>query len=107
MDKAQNWKKSRLILLDRLDFPMIHMLSIAFHNISKHMLTSILLDALVLPRYTNGFPKVRGLQLIKEMKPFCLKKRFTLLSFWVRCVHVEVNASDSLLYTFLFILVYF
>ena len=50
-------KKSRFILLDRLEFHMIDNLSIAVHALARNILMLLSVDETQLPRYVNLFTK--------------------------------------------------
>ena len=54
-DKATAWKNSCFILSERLDFHLVNNnLSIAIHTLHIHMLTSLSVDEMLLPRHGNS-----------------------------------------------------
>ena len=53
--------RNHLILLARSDFYMVDNLSIAVHAFIKCMLTTLLVDEILLPRYVNLSTNFRGL----------------------------------------------
>ena len=64
--------KISFLFHQRLDFHMINDLSIALHGFPTCMLTSLLVDEILLQRYMNCSTK-SGLPLKVEMTPSCLK----------------------------------
>ena len=76
---AVHHNKSRFILSDRSDFYMIGNLSMAGHAFTRHMLTSISIDKILLPEYMNGSTNFTGFLLRVEMAPFCLKHKYSVL----------------------------
>ena len=60
IDTATAWKKSYFILSD---FHMIDNQSIAVHTFTKHILTSLLVDEILLPRYVSLSTNFRDLPL--------------------------------------------
>ena len=54
IDTTVLWKKSCFISSDRSDFHMIDSLSIAVHSFMRRILTSLLADETLLPRYVNS-----------------------------------------------------
>ena len=52
-DTGTDWKNSCSILLKRLHFHMVDNLLIAVYAFPKHMLTSLSVDAILLPRYVK------------------------------------------------------
>ena len=79
IDTAIALKKSYFILSDRSDFHMINNLSIVVHTFARHMLTSLSVDEILLPRYVNLSSNFRGLLLKVEMAPCHLKHTNSLL----------------------------
>ena len=75
---ATAWKNP-FIILDRSDFHMIDILSIAIHTFSKCILTSLSVDEILLPRYVNLFTNFIGLTCIVKMAPSHLKLLKTVL----------------------------
>ena len=73
MDIATAWKKSHLILSDRLDFHMFNNLLIASHTFARHMLTSLSIDEILLPWHVNCSTNFRGFPSLKKTKEFSLK----------------------------------
>ena len=65
-------KNSHLILSKRLAFCMVHNLSIAVHVFPICVLTLLLVDEILLPRYENYFINFRGLSFNAEMAASCL-----------------------------------
>ena len=61
IDTATALKKYRFILSERLDFDKIDNLSSAVHTFLMHMLISISVDEILLPRYVNSSSNFRGL----------------------------------------------
>ena len=90
IDTITAWKKSHFILSDWSDFHMINSLSMVAYAFTRHILTSLSVDEMLLPRYMNLSTNFRGLPFRVEMTPSWLKLRFV-------CIHVEANASWSLL----------
>ena len=87
MDTATAWKKSCFILSDRSDFHLIDNQSIAFHAFIRHMITSLSVDEMSLPRYGNWSTNFRGLALKVKMASSCLKhKQFYLCSCRGQCL---------------------
>ena len=72
-DTDITWKKSSFILSERSDFYMVDNLMIAIHVFSMRMLTSLLVDEILLPRYVNWLINFRGLPLKMNMDPSYLK----------------------------------
>ena len=70
IDTAAVWKESHFILLDRSNFHMIDNLSAVFHGFAWCMLTSILVDEILLLRFVNLSTYFRSLPLRVEMAPF-------------------------------------
>ena len=64
------WKKSCLIFSERSDLHRINNLSIEVCVFTRHMLTLLSVDEILLPRYVNWFTNFRGLPLKVEMA-FC------------------------------------
>ena len=62
-------KKSHFILLETSDFHMIDTLSIAVNGFTRHILTSLLVDGMLLLRYMNLSTNFRGLLFTVEMTP--------------------------------------
>ena len=61
---------------------MIDNLSITFHNLLGHMLTSLSVNKMLLPRYVNWSSNSRSFPLKVEMAPSCLKHmNFVLFAF--------------------------
>ena len=79
MNTATAWKKSWFILLDWSDFYMIDNLPIAFHAFARHLLTSLSVDEMLVPRYENLTTNFRGLPLTVKMAPFYLKHIYSVL----------------------------
>ena len=71
--------------------PYIVMLTYAF---IWHILTSLSIDEILLPRYVNMCTIFRGLPLKVKMAPYCLKLSFI-------CVPVDTYVSCCLLQTIL------
>ena len=53
VDTATVWKKYRFILSNRSDFHMINNQLILFNVFAKHILTSLSLDEMLLPKYVS------------------------------------------------------
>ena len=68
MDKNTASKKSRFILSNRSDYDMIDKLPITFHTFTRHMLTSLSVDEILLPKYVNLSTNLGGLPLKMKMK---------------------------------------
>ena len=64
---ATAWKKSCFIWSDRSDFLMIDNLSIAVHTFTRHMLSLLSVNEILLPRYVNLSTNFRGLSLRVEI----------------------------------------
>ena len=90
-DSLIAWKNSRFILHEISDFQMIDRLSIAVPTFPVRMLTSLLVDEILLPRCVSLSPYFRGLPLNVEMAPSCLKNMNCFI--WV---HIETNTSSCL-----------
>ena len=69
MNTNMVWKKSRVILTDRLDFQVIDSHLVAFQDFTMRLLTSFSEDDVLLPRYMNWSTDYKV-----EMNPFCLKR---------------------------------
>ena len=65
------WKKS--FSLERSDFYMINSLSIAIHDNTMYIFTSLSVDKMLLLRYVNWSTNFRGFPLRVEMVPSYLK----------------------------------
>ena len=72
-DSTTAWKNCRFNLSVRSDFHMIDDLFVADHAFPIHVLTSLSVDEILLPRYVNCSTGFRGLPLSMEMSPFFLK----------------------------------
>ena len=81
---ATAWTNSPFNSSKRSDFHTVINLLIALRAFLMHMLTSISIDEILLPRYMNSSTNSRGLPLNKEMVPSWLK-------------HIETNVSCCLL----------
>ena len=90
IDTTATWKKSCFISSDRFDLHIINSLPIVVHVFTRHILTSLSVDEMLLPRYMST--NFRGLPFRVEMAPFRLKH---VLRF--DYIHVEANASCCLL----------
>ena len=88
IDTTTACKKSRFITSDRSDFHTTNNLSIAFHTFTRRMLTSLLVDKILLPTYVNSSSHFRGLSLKVEIAYSCLKHEFYFI-----CFHIDINAS--------------
>ena len=53
IDTVTAWKKYNFILSERSDFYMIDNLSIALYTFTKRILTSLLVDEILLPKHMN------------------------------------------------------
>ena len=73
MDTVIALKKSCFILLYGPYFNMTNNFSITFHAFARHMLTSLLVDEMLLPKYVNWSTNLRGLPFRVKMILFCLK----------------------------------
>ena len=85
------------LLLGRIPIAEIRFssnLSIRIHALLMHMLTSLLVDEILLPRYTNWSTDFRDLPFNEEIAPPYLKHGLCFI--WV---HVEISASCCLLQT--------
>ena len=78
---ARTTKKSFFVLSKRSDFYMIDSFSIAIHNITIRVLTSISVDEISLLRYVNCSTYFRGLPLIVMMGPSSLEDEIFSFSF--------------------------
>ena len=92
MDTGTAWKKSHFILSNWSNFHITDNLSIVFHAFTSHMLTSLSVDEILLPRYENWSTNFRGLPLRVEMAPSCLKYKYSVLvfnwnHFFLKCPH--------------------
>ena len=67
------WKNSRFILSEKLDFHMVDNLLITVHAFPTHILTSLSVDEILLPRYVKGSINFRGLSFSVETALYCLK----------------------------------
>ena len=67
------WKKSCVILLDRIDFYMINRQLIAFDTFTRHILTWFSGNGLLLQRYMKWSTNFRRLPCRVNLAPFCLK----------------------------------
>ena len=83
IDTTTGWKKSCFILSDRSDFHMIDSLSIV-HAFARHILTSLSIDGILLPRYMNLFTNFRALLFRVEMAPSQLKHMYSVLLVFTR-----------------------
>ena len=94
-DIVTAWKKFRFILSERSDFHMIDNLGIAVHSFAMHMLTSLSVDEILLPRYVNTPINFWGL-------PQCGDGSFLFkiheISFI--CLHIKTDAFCYLLVGF-------
>ena len=64
IDTATAWKKSHFILLNRSDCHIINKLPIAFYTFTRHILTSLSVDKMLLSWYVNWLTNFRGLLFI-------------------------------------------
>ena len=71
---------------------MIDNQSITVHAFARYMLISLSVDEILLPRYVNLSTNFRDLPINVQITPSCLKHWNSFI-----CVHVEANASYSLL----------
>ena len=76
---ARAWKKSHVILSDRLDFYMIYKLSLAGHAFARHILTSLSVDEILQPRYVNLSTNFRGLSFRVQIASSHLKHMHSIL----------------------------
>ena len=83
-DMVTSWKNFNFILSERSDFYMVVNLSIAVHVLPMHMLTLLLVDEIVLPKYMNKSINFRGLAFNEEMTPSWLKRNSVLSEFMLR-----------------------
>ena len=82
LTRLQLERISLFILSKRSDFHMVDNLSIVVYALPIHMLTSLSVDEILLPRYMNCSTNFRGLQF-NEMVPSWLKHELLLISkFW-------------------------
>ena len=79
-DTATPNKKSRFIWPKRSDFRMIDSLSITVHAFPMHILTSLSVDEMWLPRYVTRSTNFRDLWLKGEMAPYYSKFLNSILS---------------------------
>ena len=77
MDTATAWKKSCFILLDRSARLIPY--EIAFLAFAKHILTSLLVDEMLLLRYVNWSSNFRSVPLRVGMAPFYSKHMYSVL----------------------------
>ena len=87
IDTVKAWKKSHFISLDGSDFHMSNNLSVAVDTLVRHMLQSLSVDEMLLPRYVNLSTNLKGLQLRVEVAPFRLKHVLYFI-----CVHTKADA---------------
>ena len=92
VDTATAWKKSHFILSDQSDFYMINNMSIAFLPFSRHILTSLLVDEMLLLRCVNSVLILEAYYL--EWRWFLFIYSIHVLCFI--CIHVETNTSSCL-----------
>ena len=78
IDTAAAWKKSRFILSDWSDFHRIVSLSIVVHAFARCILTSLLTDEILLPRYVNLSSNFREPPFWIEMAPSWLKHIYSV-----------------------------
>ena len=69
-DTGTAWKKTRFILSERSDFRMIDNLSIVANANARHMLTTLTVDKILLPRYVNLSTSIRGLPFSADLAPW-------------------------------------
>ena len=62
------------------NFPMVDNLSIVVHALPMHILTSLSVDEILLPRYMNWSTNFRVFQFYEEMIPSWLKDSNSILS---------------------------
>ena len=79
LDTATAWKKSCFLFSDRSGFHIIDNLSIAVHIFARHILSSLLVDEILLPMYVNLSTNFRGLPLCVEMDTSGLKHMYSIL----------------------------
>ena len=65
IDTTSPWKKSRFILSDSLDFPIINNLSIVAHTFARRILVLFSIDETQLPRYMNWSSTFKSKPLIR------------------------------------------
>ena len=65
---------------------MIDNLSIVVHAFTEHMLTSLSIEEILLPRYVNLSTNLRELPFRVEIAPSHLKHMYYFI-----CIHVEAN----------------
>ena len=87
------WKNSVFILLERFDFKMIDILSVAAHDFPMCILISPSIDAILLPRDVKS-TNFRDASFNFNMVEYCLKPMNSVL-----CVHVKTNSFCWLLQT--------
>ena len=79
IDTATTWKKSNFILSDRLDFHMIHNLSIEVLAFARCILKSLSVDEILLSGYLTLFTNFKALSLRVEVAPARLKHMYSIL----------------------------
>ena len=88
IDTTTAWKKFCFISMDTLDFHIINSLSKVFHAFSKHILTSLLINEVLLSMYMNGSTNFSYLEW---------RLLFFLFKYSFMCIRIDANAFDCLL----------
>ena len=73
IDTATDWKKTCFILSDKTDFHISDDLLVTVHTFTRHMLTSLSVDEMLLSRYFNLSTNFRSLPLKLDMALSCLR----------------------------------
>ena len=79
IDAAAAWKKSHFILLDRSDFHVIDSQLIAVHTFTEHILMSLSVDKMLLPKYVKLSTNFRGLPFKVEIASSQLIHMYSIL----------------------------
>ena len=74
------WKKLHSVLLDSSDFHVIDNLSMAVHGFARHILMSLSVDEMLLPRYMKVSTNFREPPFRGKMSPSWLKHLHFILS---------------------------
>ena len=93
-DIATAWRNFCFILSERLNFHIRNNLSIVVHAFYECMLISLLVDGILLPRYTKWSTNFEGLSLNVKMQQSCLKD----MNFFI-WVYIESDAYCCLFQT--------
>ena len=98
---ATPWKNYSFILSDRSDFHVVDNLSIVFHALPMHLLTSLSVVEILLPRYMNWSSNFQGLPFrtspfwFNHMNSRCLlqamQQRYTYLNIFSWNVFKDIN----------------